>query len=76
MRGGGCNLLLFRKRLEWDVWLCKESGIMCTAKGNNHILYLLTKTTRCHPKVTASVGRQTTGKKAVTVDSNYKPISN
>lgn len=49
---------------------------MHTAKGNNHILYLLTKTTRCHPKVKASIGRQTTGKKAAIVDSYYKPISN
>lgn len=44
--------------------------------GNNHILYLLTKKTRCRPKVTASISRQTTGEKAAIVDSNYKPISN
>lgn len=46
------------------------------ARGKSHILYLLIKTSRCHPNVTASVGRQTTGKEAAIVDSNYKPISN
>lgn len=57
----------------------RERNYAQKRNGNNHILYLLTKTTRCHPKVTASFERQMTGKNAAytaIVDRNYKPISN